>query len=676
MHRNKILSTIAAVLMLGLTFNLFAQVVNIPDPALDGLIRQKLRILSDRPITQDDMLNLRGDFSADGNIGITDITGLEYATNLTALSFYHNPISDISPMSGMTSLRGFNLWGCQIEDLSPLRHLPNLEGGILGANRISNLEPLTGLTNITFLNMDSNRISDISPLSTLHNLIRIELHGNQIVDYSPLANLINLEVLWIHNNPGDDFSPLNALGLTEFRYDQKCDFPQEPPSIEERLKTRSMPSIFQAWDNSSEPTTLTSNQRNELHDLHWSQSFNLGWDTTIFKPTYGLATSIAGSLDDARKLREEKLSRNPNMIFLVEIRMREHLNEAAFPPDSPFWFRNTDGSIAQFGPSFWFNFLLPEVQQLLVERILAIEKCGVYDGVFLDQFARDGTDFPHEFGLPYNPSRAEIMQVWENVFEVVRARTRDDFLIVINANDTRPFRLAKYVNGVFMESFKDHPGGYTRDWVKKLESVLTWAENNLREPRINCLEGEGMSIEPPDGPNNRRWMRMFTTLSLTHSDGYVLYTDGVRDFVTQEDPLGLPHHQHIWYDFWDADLGQPVGPKAQPYKDTEGVFIREFTNGWAVYNRSGKAQVVEFSENVSSVTSGLSVAKHAVPDLDGDMFLRVKPKNPADVNRDGVVNILDLTLVVQAFGTDKPEADVNGDGIVNVFDLVFVANQF
>ena len=58
------------------------------------------------------------------------------------------------------------------------------------------------------------------------------------------------------------------------------------------------------------------------------------------------------------------------------------------------------------------------------------------------------------------------------------------------------------------------------------------------------------------------------------------------------------------------------------------------------------------------------------------MYLRVKPQNSADVNGDGVVNILDLTLVAQAFGKDGLDGDVNGDRVVNVFDLVFVANQF
>ena len=59
----------------------------------------------------------------------------------------------------------------------------------------------------------------------------------------------------------------------------------------------------------------------------------------------------------------------------------------------------------------------------------------------------------------------------------------------------------------------------------------------------------------------------------------------------------------------------------------------------------------------------------------GDLIITADT-NPADVNGDGIVNILDLTLVAQALGTASRESDVNGDGVVNVFDLVFVAGQF
>ena len=667
----RMVSTIVAVLMLGLTFNLFAQVVNIPDPALDRLIRQKLRIRSDRRITQDDMLNLRGDFDAGGNIGITDITGLQYAKNLTALSFYLNPILDIGPMSGMTSLRGFNLWGCQIEDLTPLRHLPNLEGGILGYNRISNLEPLSGLTNIIFLDMGSNRISDLRPLSTLHNLVRLELDDNHIIDYSPLANLTNLEVLWIYNNPGEDLSPLHALNLTEFRYDVVCDIPPLFP-LEDRIKHRSYPSVFRAWDNVVGQDHVSELERGMWHDLWFSPSFGIEWDITPNMPQPEQATRLADTsgMDMSFGIRRNAQQFNPDTIAIKSILIHERFTEKAFPLDSPFWLRDGNGEIARNHFEMPLtNFFVPELQKLIVDRILAIERCGAYDGVFLDGFAHNGTGFVGRH--LYDVTDEEIMQVWENIFEAVRARTRDDFLILINANDTKPTRYAKYVNGVFMETFKDHPGGYTRDWVRKLEDVLTWAENNLREPHINCLQGEGMSIEPPDGPNNLRWMRMFTTLSLTHSNGYVLFTDGKRDLAVA---LEIPLLAHLWYDFWNTDLGQPVGPKAQPYKDTEGVFIREFTNGWAVYNRSGKAQVIEFPENVSSVTSGLTVTKHAVLDLDGDMFLRQR-RDPADVNNDGQINILDLVFVSRSFGTDNKNADVNADGLVNILDLVLIANR-
>ena len=50
-----------------------------------------------------------------------------------------------------------------------------------------------------------------------------------------------------------------------------------------------------------------------------------------------------------------------------------------------------------------------------------------------------------------------------------------------------------------------------------------------------------------------------------------------------------------------------------------------------------------------------------------------------DINDDGQVNILDLTLVARNIGRDSHfdiESDVNGDGEVNVLDLIVVANMF
>ena len=46
----------------------------------------------------------------------------------------------------------------------------------------------------------------------------------------------------------------------------------------------------------------------------------------------------------------------------------------------------------------------------------------------------------------------------------------------------------------------------------------------------------------------------------------------------------------------------------------------------------------------------------------------------SDVNGDGVVNILDLVTVAQAFDEYNADADVNGDGVVSILDLVLVAS--
>ena len=92
-----------------------------------------------------------------------------------------------------------------------------------------------------------------------------------------------------------------------------------------------------------------------------------------------------------------------------------------------------------------------------------------------------------------------------------------------------------------------------------VENALLWKEQNMREPQIIALEGEAVRTESPDSPTNLQWMRAITTLSLTHSDGYVLFTG-----------TGIPKdYRHYWFDFWDADLGRPVGSKAQLYDEDD-----------------------------------------------------------------------------------------------------------
>ena len=306
----------------------------------------------------------------------------------------------------------------------------------------------------------------------------------------------------------------------------------------------------------------------------------------------------------------------------------------------------------------------------------ALAECGLYDGIFIDWWADDGTLLvTHNPYTVYRGLEAEL-KAKISIMERIRVTTHPDFLILVNTNDRILSRTGSFINGGYMESAfpHTHTGDELEVRLNRAETALTWLEANMRQPRINVLAGGTNTNLAPDAPYNLRWMRAVTTLSLTHSDGYVEYNIG------HHEPIGY------WYNFWDADLGRSVGPKSQLYDEgIPGLYIREFTNGWAVYNHSGEAQVITLPEEVQGVASGVEGITHTLPNYDGEMYLRkavvsdqspVTSKNPADVNDDGVVNILDLTLVAQSFGTDKREGDVNGDGVINVFDLVFVANQF
>ena len=113
----------------------------------------------------------------------------------------------------------------------------------------------------------------------------------------------------------------------------------------------------------------------------------------------------------------------------------------------------------------------------------------------------------------------------------------------------------------------------------------------------------------------------------------------------------------------------------------EVLFIREYTNGWAVYNRSGRERKIYLPEKVSAVSSGVENKHwHTVPDLDGEIFLKstAEVSNPADVNDDGAVNVLDLVLVAQHLGETvlpNSDVDINGDGIVNIYLAVMYADE-
>ena len=195
--------------------------VNIPDSNLRDAIWNELGYLPDDiPIPASDMAKLTKLEAPNANI--SDLTGLEYATNLTVLELgpeygqqegwrNSNSITDISALQGLTKLEVLDLGGISISNISALERLTNLAVLYLGGNFISDISPLANLTNLRWLELGSNAISDISPLANLTSLEDLFLSINSISDISPLANLTSLENLYFWKNSISDISPLAGL---------------------------------------------------------------------------------------------------------------------------------------------------------------------------------------------------------------------------------------------------------------------------------------------------------------------------------------------------------------------------------------------------------------------------------------------------------------------------------
>ena len=189
--------------------------VTIPDAKLRAAIEAALGKASGATITVAEMKTLDRLFI--GGQNVSDLTGLEFATNLDFLRLeFTSSITDISALAGLTNLTGLDLWRNNITDVSALAGLTNLRSLSLGYNNVTDISALAGLTNLRSLSLGYNNVTDISALSGLTNLTWLDLWGNFVTDVSALSGLTNLTLL---QAPGNDITDVSALaGLTNLTH--------------------------------------------------------------------------------------------------------------------------------------------------------------------------------------------------------------------------------------------------------------------------------------------------------------------------------------------------------------------------------------------------------------------------------------------------------------------------
>ena len=151
---------------------------------------------------------------------ISDLSPVRGLTNLTDLMLYDTLVSDISPVRGLTNLTILHFHGTEVTDLSPIRGLINLKNLAFSDPDLSDISPVAGLINLETIFSWNHSISDLSALSGLTKLRSINLCGGDISDLTPLGGLTGLKELYFVNNEISDISPIAGLtGLERLSFE-------------------------------------------------------------------------------------------------------------------------------------------------------------------------------------------------------------------------------------------------------------------------------------------------------------------------------------------------------------------------------------------------------------------------------------------------------------------------
>ena len=191
------------------------EIITITDENLKNALCKILSKGSTESITKADMLSLPTtlDLSA---LKISNLSGLEHATQLENLNLKHNKISNISVLSNLSNLKVINLGWNSIEDISSLENLNNLEHLSLEYNKVEDISKLSRLTKLKSLNLDSNELVEISSLGNLTDLINLSIGENTINDISSLNSLVNLESLNISSNEISNIDSISSMTNLEY----------------------------------------------------------------------------------------------------------------------------------------------------------------------------------------------------------------------------------------------------------------------------------------------------------------------------------------------------------------------------------------------------------------------------------------------------------------------------
>ena len=649
-------------------------VVHIPDPILRAAIAETLGKNPNAPITVEEMeelvrLNL-GDHAR--SRGIRDLTGLEFATNLRLLHlWYFHEFNDLSPIAGLISLESIIFGSPNISDLSPLAGLINLKKLHMNDSKVSDLSPLAGLIKLEWIHFDPSNISDLSPLVGLINLERCCTWGSPVSDLSPLAGLTQLEAVVACGAGVSDLTP-----LAEMRNLKKLDLRGNKVSdISLLAKLTKLEWLDLSGNDISDISPLAG-----FTNLTWLNVLDndISDVTPLARLTNLTWLSVAANqISDFSPL--DGLGENITLIW--------H-NNPGFPKGGP----------KIEGPWLWV--VLPDTELDSSTDLLSEVSGGTVTEV---EVSTHGATAGKSVGDSVWTSH-RIPPTGKNNIEDMLKRDLPDGVVygTVSLHSPREQETTMYVGGE--------------------DGVKVWLNGTL----IYALRGVGVEdygdFFPVTLQQGRNVLLVAVRTSGSRSNGFFGFEPGTEYTVSMgvgytfsktpihvNDTFTLDIRAEDVVDLagWQFDIAfDPAILEA--INVSEGDFLK--TNGGSTFFQGGSI------DNAAGKITGLNAARLSAQGMSGAgtlLQVRFKAKSagetelalqnfqfgsitgdsiPAgpheiritvegrlatgDVNRDGVISILDLILIAQQLGKRVPAnspVDVNGDGVVSILDLIRIA---
>ena len=691
-------------------------VVRIPDPNLRAAIAEALGKSPNAPITVEEMKGLQR-LDAQHR-GIRDLTGLQFATNLSRLSLNDNQISDLSPIAGLVGLDGLWIINNPVSDISPVRDLTDLTELVVDKTYVSDLSPIAGLLNLKALGVSTPLVSDLSPVRGLTNLIHLWLHQTQVSDLSPIARLINLESLaanqggifgeierieaetgvvintnhgnisdlsplaglpnlrsiWIWGNPVSDLSPL--AGLTTLERIDICG--GDISSLKPLAGLTRVKELYLVANEISDISPLMgltglnrlNLERNNISDISPLAGLtNLKW--------LNVAVNKISNLSPLDGLRE-----NTKLVWYANPGFPKGGPKIEGPwlwvllPDTEFDFDNGTDLLSEASGGM--------VTEVEVATRGAIEGKSVGDSVWTS------------YRLP--PTG------WSNIEDMLK-RSIDGGVIYGTVSLYSPreqdttiyvggFREQKvWLNGTLIHQHGRHDRrnvGYTDFYPVTLQegrNVLLVAVRTLGTGFFGFEPGTEYTVSMGVGYTFSK-----TPIHLGDTFTLDIRTENISDLAGWQfdiafDPAALEAVEVTEGDFLKTDGGntffQSGGIDNAAGKITGLSAIRLSTQG---VTGTGTVLQVTFKAKSSGETEltlqnfeFASITGEHIPAVPQQIYITVEEQlATGDVNRDGRVSILDLVLIAQQFGQRVPAnspVDLNGDGVVSILDLVLAIRE-